>query len=118
MNGPNQAALYPQWEATVKAVAPPLANIDLGVFTNQMQNNEPYFGLLYAYDDPQAGSIVSAVSSQIQGQKVTVPAGLAQATQQVNALEATAKTTAASAVNAAKRFQVNGKTVAAVPTGI
>ena len=118
MNGPNQAALYPQWEETVKAVAPPLANINLSVFTNQMLNNEPYFGLIYRYDDPQAGGIISSASQQIQKQQLTVPAGLSQANQQVNALEATAKSTAASAAAAAKSFPVDGRAVAVVPTGI
>jgi ABC-type glycerol-3-phosphate transport system substrate-binding protein len=118
MNGPNQKALYPQWVETLKNIAPPLANIDLDVFNRQMQNNEPYFGLTFQYDSAQAGSAISSNLGQVQSQKVTVPVAAQQASQQIDALEQSAKALAGEAVSLAKEFPTNGNSISPVVTGI
>lgn len=118
MNGPNQKTLYPQWVTTLKAIAPPLANIDLDVFNRQMQNDEPYFGLTYKYDDAQAGSALSSNMAPIWTGKSTVPVASAQAVQQINALQSTAVAMAGAQAAMGKRFPTNGKSIAPVVTGI
>ena len=118
MNGPNQKALYPQWVTTLKAIAPPLANIDLDVFNRQKQNDEPYIGLTFKYSDPQAGAAINAATAPALTQKTTVPLALTQATQVVNALEASAASSVAAGLSAAKQFPTNGRSMATVVTGI
>jgi ABC-type glycerol-3-phosphate transport system substrate-binding protein len=118
MNGPNQKTLYPEWVTTLKAIAPPLANIDLDVFNRQMQNNEPYFGLTFRYDDPQAGSAIGTNLTMVQNRQATVPVATAQATQQVDALEAAGATLAGQQQDLAKEFPAVGRSIAPVLTGI
>lgn len=118
MNGPNQKTLYPQWVTTLKSIAPPLANIDLDVFNRQMQNNEPYFGLTFAYESSQAGSAISTDLSNVASQKISVPVATAQATQQVDALESAGAALSGEQQNLAKQFPVSGRAIASVVAGI
>ena len=87
LNGPNQKSLYPYWETTVKQTAQPLKNIDLAVFTRMMQNNEPYFGLLFKYADQTAGQTIGAATRPALSNPQLVPQVCRQATNQVNAVE-------------------------------
>jgi ABC-type glycerol-3-phosphate transport system substrate-binding protein len=118
MNGPNQKGLWPQWVETLKAIAPPLANIDLDVFNRQMQKNEPYFGLTFKYADPQAGAAISSNLGKIQSAKISVQVATTQATQQVDALETASQALTGEQESLAKEFPAVGRTIATVVTGI
>ena len=118
MNGPNQKSLYPEWVTTLKAIAPPLANIDLDVFNRQMQNDEPYFGLTFRYQETQAAGAINAQTAPALTQKVDLPTALTQATNQVDAIELAGEALVASAATTAKLFPTNGKAIASVVAGI
>ena len=88
LNGPNQKQLYPFWEETVKQVATRLADIDLNVFTRQMVENQPYFGLLYKYQDQASGQTIKADLAPVWNNPQGVAAACRQAAAQVDALQA------------------------------
>ena len=119
LNGPNQKALYPFWETTVKQVAPPLAKIDLSVFTRQMQNDEPYFGLLYKYASQQAGQAIAAGTKAAVTNPQIVPQVCKQTTDQINALEVASASESVVQSALAKQFPTaNGTVIAGVAPGL
>jgi len=119
LNGPNQKALYPFWETTVKQVAPPLAKIDLNVFTRQMQDDDPYFGLTFKYADQQAGVAIGNATKPAVTNPQIVPQVCKQGADQINALELAAATESLAQNATAKQFPTgNGTVIAAVQPGM
>jgi len=119
LNGPNQKSLYTEWAQTVKAVAPPLTHIDLDVFTRQMQNNEPYFGVTFEYADTQSGLVINTDTAPAQKNLAELPTGARQATQQVDALQAASADMAGKQAGISKQFPTaNGSIIAGVQPGL
>jgi len=118
LNGPNQKALYSEWAATVREVAPPLANVDLEVFTRQMENNEPYFGVIVPYADTQTGAVINSALAPAQKDLTALPSGVQQADQRVDALQAAQALIAGAAVGEARQFPTTGPVIAGAVAGV
>lgn len=118
LNGPNQKSLYEEWVATVKSIAPPLANIDLDAFNRAMQANSPYFGQLFKYASTQAGNAIVAGLGPVQAQKKDLSTALTQVTNQVDALEVAQTAIVGQMAGMVSKFPTTGPEIAPVPTGI
>jgi ABC-type glycerol-3-phosphate transport system substrate-binding protein len=85
---PNRIDLWPDWFEIVYAVAPPLRNVNLEAYQGALSYGvSQYF---WKYDNVQANNIVNQYLNGIQQRQYSVPVGLTQATDQINALEAVA----------------------------
>ncbi len=115
--GPNQIALWPEWVAALKAEAPPLADKDLDVFVRQVQGNQPYFGLVFAYQDAAAGNAINAQTLPAQQGRTSVATATAQAVTQVDGIEAAGAAEVGSALQAQKAFPTQGGAIAVAPIG-
>lgn len=119
LNGPNQKSLYTEWAQTVQSVAPPLGHIDLDVFSRQMQNNEPYFGVTCQYADTQSGLVINTATAPAQKSLAELPTDARQAATQVDALQAASAQMAGQQSGIAKQFPTaNGTEIAGVQPGL
>lgn len=87
---PGLKSLWPSWVETVKAVAPPLQNKNLTVFSEYVLTNHAFPGLDFAYDDATAKGLVASSLNRIAAGQVSAQLGLTEAVQRVNAFEAAA----------------------------
>ncbi len=101
LTGPNKAELWPEWAATAAQVAPTLADKNLQVMVDQVQNNEVYPGSVFRYNDSSAASTINGYLTQIAQGTIEVPVACQTMTQQVNALEQQGAAAAASTSSAA-----------------
>lgn len=88
--GPNQKALWRQWEATVLQYATPLAAVNLNVFTEAVQGDLPYVGRSFQFADGPSARAINRYCSPAQAGTVSVAAAALQAAAAVNALQAAA----------------------------
>lgn len=98
---PGYLPVWDEWLATVRAVAPTLADKDLEVFSNIVHkgNTIQVDGARFAYADGQAKQLLQPWTTQLQQQKISVQQAFTQAAQQINAFEAAAAHEAGSAAS-------------------
>lgn len=85
--GPNQTALWSEWQQQVTLQAPPLAAVDLGVFTRALQAGELYEGRSFRFAERQSSQILLDFGSQVRA-GVSVQAAAAAAAAQIDAVQA------------------------------
>jgi len=83
-------ALWPEWETTVQAVAPPLQGKAVHWFADAAVGGYAYPTSYFRYMDAEAETIIQNYFSGLYGQRYTVGTALTQAARQVNALETSA----------------------------
>jgi len=116
--GPNQKALWQEWVSVLQAEAPPIRGKDLDVFVRQVESDEPYFGLTFAYQDGLAAAAINAATSPAQTGTSSVTVAAQQAVTTVDGIEAAGAALAGRMTANAKAFPTQGPAVAAVPPGV
>ncbi len=94
---PALMALWSEWEHRVAALAPPLAGKNLAVFANLARSGKAYPTPFFQHSNSLVRAALSKWGQAIWNQSVGVHQGLAQATTQVNAINASATKLAAQA---------------------
>jgi hypothetical protein len=92
---PAQMSLWEEWVTRVEAYAPPLANRNLAAFAKLAQGGHAYPEPFMQYEADAAYGYMNTWGPQIWSGGVTIQEGLTQMTDQINALEQTAKKEAA-----------------------
>lgn len=104
MAGPNQKGLWEQYAFELQQVAPPLRGKNLLVYNDQVQANEPTFGLAFRYAEAQATSIIARYSGLVSARKMTWAQAGPQAAREINAAEALGPAEAAAASKAISAY--------------
>jgi maltose-binding protein MalE len=86
--GPNQPELFPEWERVSRAVAPPLRDKHLEVFTEAVRAGEAYLGASFRYEEQASAGVIARYSSLAQAGVLSVPVAARRAAAEVNALQA------------------------------
>lgn len=110
--------LWAQWEQTVKAAAPPVADKDLHWYSDAIANSYSWPAAFFRYSVPQVVNVINLWIDQIWKGQVSPQLGLRQMADQINALEAAGPVQEAAAAAGAKKFPTTGPDVATVPAGI
>ncbi len=85
--GPNQTRLWGEWQQQLTVQAPPLAKVDLDVFTRALQEGQLYSGLSFRFAEQESTRILAAFGRQVLG-GTSVAAAAAAAAQQIDAVQA------------------------------
>lgn len=112
---PTLKSLLPEWEAKILAVAPVLADKNIGVFTDALHSGIAVPGLLPQPQLQQGSQIIGQWFAKAVAGTASVQAAMRQATTQVNALENTAQMDVAYDTRLAAGLQGNGS-LASPPT--
>ena len=118
LNGPNQGRLYPEWARVVQSVAPPLRGKNLNVIVQAVQQNEPYFGHSFEYNDLASAEAINRYTGLALSQKMSVTTATREATRVVNALQKAGRTTTSSSSRFAHAFAPKGPMIAKVQPGL
>jgi multiple sugar transport system substrate-binding protein len=110
--------LLEEWQSRVLAVAPALADKNVGAFAQAVRNDEAYPTPPFARATAQAYALISQQWNLALGQKADLRTAMQQAAMQVDALEALASDRDRRAASLAKAFPTQGPEVAAVPAGV
>jgi len=115
---PSVLALWDYWEAKVKQVAPPLQNKAINWYADAAVNNYAYPGYYFQQAPVPAANLMNSWFNQIWNGQVSVPIGLQQMEEQINALEATAAQESSAAQQVTKLFPTKGASIAKVQPGL
>ena len=85
---PCKLALWDEWEATMKAAAPPLASKALRWYRDAAQSGYGYAQRFFKYQPIEADQAIAAAVLRLNTRQVDVPTAFADVTAQINALEA------------------------------
>lgn len=91
LSAPALNALWPQWEATIQAVAPPLRGKQIHWFSDAAIHGYAIPAQYFLLDDLSAETIISGLFGALTARRTGVRAAFNQAATQVNALEAAAR---------------------------
>jgi hypothetical protein len=105
MAGPNQKGLWEQYAYELQQVAPPLRGKNLLVYNDQVQNDEPTFGLAFRYAEAQATSIIARYSNLVSSRKMTWAVAGPLATREIDAAEALGPAEAAASAKAVSAYE-------------
>ena len=111
-------SLWEEWETSVKAVAPPLADKDLHWYADASQNAYAWPAAFFRYAMPQVISAINDWIDQIWNGRVSPELGLQQMARQINALQAVGPRLEQAQKIQAQLFPTQGPPIAAVPSGI
>ncbi len=82
---------WDQWEAVVRAVAPPLAHKNLGAFTVAALADRAFNHPAFAYLSDAAYGRIGQYTAQMAARRISIPLGLREATRSVNTFETAAQ---------------------------
>ena len=110
--GPNQTSLWSEWEQQVATQAPPLAKVDMGVFTRALEQGQLYGGLSFRFAEQQTNRILANFGQQVLSGVSVAAAATAAATQidQVQAAQARLLAEGAVAQAQLRSWAANGPT--------
>ncbi len=118
LRGPAQRNLWTEWETAVAAVAPPLANKNLGALSAGPINDRVYPGHVFQYSDTAVRNVLNTMSSAVMSGKASVDLALPQAASQIEAIQGVGAQTQIRTTKVQAQFPTTGSPVAAVPAGI
>lgn len=87
LQGPIRRDLWTEWQTIVEAVAPPLRHVNLGGLVAQVEADNMWSGTPFRYYDSQCGDVINKYVGMILAKQISVAGGLAQASQQMAALQ-------------------------------
>lgn len=113
---PNQSSLWPDWIQIVRAAAPPLATKNLKYYQQAIDYGQPTY--FFKYNAAAVNNVKGSWFQKIQTGLISPTGGLTQATNQINAIEASGLAVAPDSAALAKQFPVKGASIAIVPAGL
>jgi|GEM_PF-6953051 len=113
---PNRASLWPDWIQIVQAVAPPLKAKHLEYYQQAIGYGQATY--FFKYDAAAVNNVKSNWFGKIQNGLVSPQSGLTQATDQINAIQASGIAVAPGAATIAKTFPSKGPSIAVVQAGL
>ncbi len=102
---PSLNSLWAEWEAAIRAAAPPLRTIAIGYYKEAAQRGYGIPAPFYTYAPVEARSEIATGLTQIAGHKVSVKVGLRNIARQINALERSSASAAPASFGAQRRAQ-------------
>jgi hypothetical protein len=120
---PPSRKLWAEWEATVKAIAPPLATKNLGAFTEAALQDRAFNHPAFAYDSDSAYGVIGPYTAKIAAGTLSPVLGMRQAADAVNKFEAAAASAASAQAGVQALLQKASGTAAVTfpapsPTGL